>query len=366
MNAWIVRSWWANPDSYDWLVSYLHSRGLQRVTRYVVLVTVGALATVPIVLVISPQATTSGAARAVLAVVTSVCAALVALWARPRWPSKRQSELFTIAAMVCVSAACLADAQPLAGLTGCASFAAVGGYIAFFHSARLMVLNLGIAVFTIVILSVRLAAEDTLLAACKFVVLVVAVVSIPISLQALLQFVGFDVLNADVDPLTGLLNRRGLERRMAETSTAVSRSADRGVTAVMIDLDNFKTINDSAGHAAGDAVLVKVGQALFAAVGSSAIVARVGGEEFLVIDEGDADGVVALAERIRAAVAGTAPTVTASIGTAHVNRVDAPTRQSPATVNFLVAEADRQMYIAKRSGGDRCSHTVMTLPPDAR
>lgn len=363
MSAWILRSWWANPDSYDWLVRYLHSRGLQRFTRHVVLVTVASLAAVPIVLTLSPQSTTSVGARGVLVVVSLLCLALVALWARPRWPSKRQSQLFTVAAMVCLSAACLADAQPLAGLTGCASFAAVGGYIAFFHSARLMVLNLSTALLTIAVLSVRLAAEDTLLAACKFVVLVVAVVSIPFSLQTLLQFVGLDVLNADVDPLTGLLNRRGLERRMSEAFTAASRFGDRGITAVMIDLDNFKSINDSAGHAAGDAVLVGVGQTLLTAVRPSATVARVGGEEFLVIDDIDAGGVVAMAEQLRAAIAATSPAITASIGTAHAKSVDARTTDHATFVMFLVAEADRQMYIAKRGGGDRSSHAVVTLPP---
>ncbi|MDG4667767.1 GGDEF domain-containing protein [Mycobacterium sp. 236(2023)] len=360
MNAWIVRSWWANPDSYDWLVSYLHSRGLQRVTRVVILVTVAALATVPAVLAVSPNSTTSVVARSALAAVAAVCGALVVLWMRRRWPSKRQSQFFTVAAMASVSAACLADAQPLAGLTGCASFAAVGGYIAFFHSARLMVLNLGTALITIAVLSVRLAAEDALLAACKSVVLVVAVASIPICLQALLQFVGFDVLNADVDPLTGLLNRRGLDRRMAETFTATSYLGDRGLTAVMVDLDNFKTINDSAGHAAGDAVLVNVGRALLGAVRPSAAVARVGGEEFLVIDDVDARGAEALAERIRAAIS---PTVTASIGTAHVNSAGAQTTESLTFVNFLVAVADRQMYRAKHGGGDRCCHVVLTEPP---
>lgn len=70
MSAWILRSWWANPDSYDWLVRYLHSRGLQRFTRHVVLVTVASLAAVPIVLTLSPQSTTSVGARGVLVVVS--------------------------------------------------------------------------------------------------------------------------------------------------------------------------------------------------------------------------------------------------------------------------------------------------------
>jgi diguanylate cyclase (GGDEF)-like protein len=86
----------------------------------------------------------------------------------------------------------------------------------------------------------------------------------------------------DVDPLTGLLNRRGFERELARSIAYVKRYGTSAAL-VYLDLDGFKPVNDRHGHAAGDAVLKAVAAALRGRVRASDVVARWGGDEFVVL-----------------------------------------------------------------------------------
>jgi diguanylate cyclase (GGDEF)-like protein len=91
---------------------------------------------------------------------------------------------------------------------------------------------------------------------------------------------------AMTDELTGLLNRRGFERQFAQEMARLQRGFGTGGLLILCDLDGFKPINDSHGHAAGDACLRTVGSALTAAVRKMDIVARLGGDEFAVLMPG--------------------------------------------------------------------------------
>jgi diguanylate cyclase (GGDEF)-like protein/putative nucleotidyltransferase with HDIG domain len=154
---------------------------------------------------------------------------------------------------------------------------------------------------------------------------------------------------ADTDPLTGLSNQRLLHDRLQEAS-ASAQATGRGLSAVMIDLDHFKTVNDTYGHPVGDLVLVETARRIRDAARSGDIVARIGGEEFLMLLP-DTDGVTALAvaERVRAAVRATdypagAGRLTASLGVASLaDELDA---------DGLLAQADAALYWAKRHGRD--------------
>jgi diguanylate cyclase (GGDEF)-like protein/PAS domain S-box-containing protein len=147
------------------------------------------------------------------------------------------------------------------------------------------------------------------------------------------------------DTLTGTLNRVGLEDALAPLV-----AAHQQVLVGFVDVDAFKTVNDTSGHSAGDEVLRSVAHALRGAVRASDHVARLGGDEFCVVASCDheLDGEAAvLAERlldaVRAALAGTA---TVSMGLAGPGRASA--------ADALMAAADAAMYRAKRAGGDSC------------
>jgi diguanylate cyclase (GGDEF)-like protein/PAS domain S-box-containing protein len=147
------------------------------------------------------------------------------------------------------------------------------------------------------------------------------------------------------DVLTGLANRRLLEQKLAEVLT-LPRTTDGAV--LYIDLDRFKPVNDELGHDAGDALLVAVGERLRAAVRAGDTVARVGGDEFVVLAPllRGADDAFALARRLEAELsqpfeldAGTV-TISASVGAVMLDG-----QGDPAS---LLAEADSCMYARKR------------------
>ena len=150
------------------------------------------------------------------------------------------------------------------------------------------------------------------------------------------------------DPLTGLANRALFYDRL-EHALQVSRRHSRGLAVMLIDLDRFKPINDSLGHAAGDELLVTVGRRITACLRPTDTVARLGGDEFLVLAESDATvgTVSAIAERLIDAVAeplsldGHEVSVTASVGVTF-----APGGADDA--DELVNNADTAMYTAKR------------------
>ena len=172
----------------------------------------------------------------------------------------------------------------------------------------------------------------------------------------------------DSDPLTGCASRRRFE---VEALLELRRAARYGrpVACVVFDLDGFKQINDSRGHAAGDLVLRSQAELCRSLVRAEQLVARLGGDEFAVLcpEAGLADA-ACLAERLRAAVANSVVPwnddvlrVTGSFGVAVFDRT-APASGGGAarvlepgaeTVAQLVSAADARMYAAKRVGGNR-------------
>lgn len=151
------------------------------------------------------------------------------------------------------------------------------------------------------------------------------------------------------DALTGLANRRSLVEALSQL-LASRRSRDREVAVLFCDLDGFKQINDSLGHDAGDRVLIEVGQRLSLTARDHDLVARIAGDEFVVVirEIGTVDDAEAAAARQLAAlvppirVAGRTVTISASIGVAVAQDYDNATS--------LLQAADRGMYEAKRAG----------------
>ena len=146
------------------------------------------------------------------------------------------------------------------------------------------------------------------------------------------------------DPLTGLGNRMLLEERLGHALERAARQGSR-VGVLLLDLDGFKPINDTHGHAVGDAVLQAIAQRLQAAVRSVDTVARLGGDEFVVVADGD--DLPALLPRVRDAVEapiaweGLRLQVGASLGVAEFPR-------DGTSCDALLAHADQAMYAAKQ------------------
>jgi diguanylate cyclase (GGDEF)-like protein/PAS domain S-box-containing protein len=168
---------------------------------------------------------------------------------------------------------------------------------------------------------------------------------------------------ADHDQLTGLFNRRRFDEELKRELARAGRYAEHSAV-LSIDIDNFKGINDSAGHAAGDSVLCHVARVLDQRSRASDIVARLGGDEFAVLLSavGEREARSA-AEHLLTEIRSTAASyggrpfrVTASIGVATFESDD-------ATAGEVLVNADLAMYAAKTSGRDR---VVVYTPTEAR
>ena len=157
---------------------------------------------------------------------------------------------------------------------------------------------------------------------------------------------------AATDPLTGLSNRRSLIAR-AEQTLVRARAAGRPTALVIADIDHFKQINDRHGHDAGDQVLVSTAELLRGASRAQDVVARWGGEEFLVLlPDTSLEDAQSVAERIRCAVAGHAThpagaplTATLSLGVCEV--------RGDESLSGAIARADGALYQSKQAGRNR-------------
>jgi two-component system cell cycle response regulator len=153
------------------------------------------------------------------------------------------------------------------------------------------------------------------------------------------------------DALTGLANRRFILTQLAGQVSGARRH-DRSLSVAIIDVDHFKTVNDTHGHAQGDRVLVGVALALRANLRAEDQLGRLGGEEFLaLLPDTDADAAEVAAEKLRASVGEVG--VTVSIGWA---------AWEGETPEELLHRADEALYAAKAGGRDRVVGAPATLP----
>ncbi|BBP76739.1 MULTISPECIES: GGDEF domain-containing protein [Pseudomonas] len=162
------------------------------------------------------------------------------------------------------------------------------------------------------------------------------------------------------DPLTALYNRRALEVRAPRLLNEVSGA--RPGALLLIDIDNFKLVNDLYGHTAGDRLLVTLSEMILSALPDGALAARLGGDEFVILlGNASNERIVELGSRLREQFHQTASqtfatpaAVTLSIG---ANLFDQP----PASLTALIEQSDAALYESKRGGRDRIRLVDQTL-----
>jgi diguanylate cyclase (GGDEF)-like protein len=275
-----------------------------------------------------------------------------------RWPARLQSQVGVMLGALCVGGWSLA--QPTAALAAlaCTALAIPGCYIAVFHSPKLLVFNGLVAVVVTTMAVLRLAQEVSLAAAASaFWLNTFLNFWLPLGIWGMSRAMGTYAVRSEEDALTGLLNRRAfteaVSNRLANPPPTHSH-----LVVVMVDLDNFKRINDTHGHSAGDRALRDVADLLRGHAPADAVICRAGGEEFLVALTSATADVGPLATEFCIALGELSPKVTASVGTASAELRLLTGPDIPWLIDELITVADTAMYAAKRRGGNQVHHSL--------
>jgi diguanylate cyclase (GGDEF)-like protein len=275
------------------------------------------------------------------------------------WPTRRQSEAAVLGGVVVIGAWSLAQPSAAVAALTCTAAAITGGYIAFFHSPRPLVINGAIAIAITTAAVLRLAHEaDIQSAVTAFWIIWFLNLSVPMAVAAMSRAIGTYAQRSEQDPLTGLLNRRAFTNAVTDRVVSAPQQHTH-LSVLMVDLDNFKRINDTHGHSIGDCTLRAVADLLREHTPAEAAICRAGGEEFLVALTAEHADLRPLADRFCAAVAQLDPAITASIGTASAQLRQLSTTNGVNPVDELIARADSAMYAAKRSGGNQAHHIAV-------
>ncbi|MFB9780252.1 GGDEF domain-containing protein [Rhodococcus baikonurensis] len=352
----VVGRWWQTPDQFHTFSRYLEDRGFFTACRVLV---GGTAFWMGLVLLsarfsdVGPQGTLWRAVN--LTVIVLCLGAALVWWVFP--PTPLWSYTFVVGSDIAIAAAAATDSEPLGRLLACVVFASIGGYIAFFHNPKLQVGHLVFASMVTVLSGWTLLfgpAADVGLGLAKIAVVMAAIIVIPVVSQIVLAVLGSDATTSDIDPLTGLLNRRGLARRVNDLMDAPITESD-ALLVVVIDLDRFKTINDVHGHDVGDSTIMRTALRIRLWTTTSALTARMGGDEFVVVERVPVNAIARLEGQIRSAMDGATddPRTSASVGMA----VRTAPRHPDESVDDAFAElfrvADSAMYEAKREGGNQ-------------
>lgn len=345
--------WWRQPGRYDWLIQLVQDSGYGRLARFGVGASCVAIGAWPILMAFSAQGVVSPVAR-IVTMSCGVLAILLGWWWFAGWPTYRQSRFIVIVLNASIAITCVLYILDGSPVTGTLAFALTATYVAGLHTLPHLATVLGMATVPIIMKIVSEALAGDLYEGLADGVLRLATVTVvPITLRLLLQLLSDAAVDSDIDPLTGLANRRGLLRSVGQLVGTAGNGGGVQVSLTMLDIDNFKAINDTHGHATGDGVLVTLSRLMRMTCPDHAVIARVGGEEFAIIAIGAIGDAVVMAERLCSQFHRAPARFTVSIGIAGATLEHAAAVDTIALTERLLDAADRAMYTAKRAGGDR-------------
>jgi diguanylate cyclase (GGDEF)-like protein len=345
--------WWRQPDRYDWVVQLVESSGYGRFTRLGIAGACAAIGAWPILMTFSPQGV-SGSTSRIVTVLCGVIALFFACWWLVGWPTYRQSKVVVVILNVSITVNCVVYVIEDKPVTGTLAFALTASYVACVHSFPHLSVVLGLAAVPIVMRMVIVGMSgDIADGLADGMLRLASVIVVPMTIRTLVQLLGDTAVVSDIDPLTELANRRGLVRAVRQLVAGAVSDGRTSVCLTMIDIDDFKTINDTRGHASGDHVLVALGQMLRRICPKESVIARIGGEEFAIVALGGTAEAVRIAERLRVEFDTAQADFTASYGIATAALRPKVPVDTIALTERLLGVADDAMYIAKRAGGNR-------------
>ncbi|MDI9894325.1 GGDEF domain-containing protein [Rhodococcus sp. IEGM 1381] len=350
-----LRRWWSLPVDYGWNVAYARSQQALRITRILIGIWcwIYTAAAVIGLAILGLGLGDGDPARWALwfTIVTTV--PVGAAWLIRGWPSWRMSCAFVLYADIVLAAVLLTFESPSVALPLSALFTVVGSYVVGFHGPKLFTAHHLFAFVTVAALYASTMVKDPaqrLQTSLYLLMLILVMFSAPLICHTFLMLLRRDATGAFYDPLTGMQNRRGFDASIGNLQLRSMPEAT--VNVVVIDIDNFKAVNDRFGHQHGDVVIRLTASRILDVFPSPAVAVRLGGEEFAVacVDNPEAVKERSALLRTRLRDETDRSPLTASIGVAHAV---VGTRNITDHVVDLLGWADEAMYQAKRLGGDR-------------
>ncbi|KZF15297.1 GGDEF domain-containing protein [Rhodococcus sp. EPR-134] len=357
----LLSRWWSDRTDYTWLPRFLDTRGLTVPGRKLVAVWCFLFALIAATMQLSRFGSDTALARSIFALGTISGAYAGYRWARNEsWPTWRQSVAFVVWADLWLAVTLFfAVRTAFVGTIGCILFIMIGFYAAIVHSPRVAISHIGwaLAVWTTL---AAMAMSEPVNDDWVVVNLYLMVAGVVFSTAWILQIVWLrltdDARNAHRDYLTATLNRRGLQD---EAQHLLRSDRTQALIALLIDVDSFKNLNDTHGHVAGDDALTAVADRLLAAAGPDAVVARIGGDEFVVLRGVDRGDIERVATETHSAVSSDSDPYPVSASTGVSVYLSPETDLPDRAVNELIEHADNAMYRAKKRGGDRIAWVQM-------
>ncbi|WP_260155754.1 diguanylate cyclase [Mycolicibacterium iranicum] len=347
----MVQRWWNEPDHFEWISQFLRQHGMLRSTQGVMAVVAASASLVALSFLLGLGWPTTRL-LAVGLVGAGFTLGMTAFWLT-RWPTRRQSEVAVVAGIVFIAVWSVAQPDAAVSVLACTATAVTGGYVAFFHNTKVLLFNFSVAVAIAASASWRLAGDTNVATAiAAFWLLWFLNLTVPLAIRGMTRAMGTYAVRSGADPLTGLLNRRGFADAIGRQLTEPAGSATH-LGLVMVDLDNFKRVNDTHGHAEGDRTLLAVADLLRQRSPRHAAICRAGGEEFLIAVTAARGGTESLAGQVCRAIAELPHDVTASVGTSSLGLEHLRARDAESLIDELIAAADAAMYAAKRNGGNQ-------------
>ncbi|GAA2061047.1 GGDEF domain-containing protein [Williamsia deligens] len=365
------RYWLTAPHDYLWIVHHHSMRPLNHQLRAVLSFATVMMALASVLALLSSRGPRGDWGTALTLVILAMQAVVAVGILRVRMPrTTRRARAYFVGLLVFGDvgvAAVMLTLPPLDGAFGCVLLALNSTICVYFVSSRWLIAHLTFSFWFIALSAWRVARTDVVDlfgVGSGAVAMLMAVCGAPVASHVAWALLSTDARQSVRDPLTGLRNRRGVEASLEQTWSR-ARALGHAIAIVVVDVDDFKVVNDTYGHDTGDVVLQRLAGAMSQATPDDAVVGRTGGEEFMVILSGSADELRAQVDAIAPALRIPVPEdtdsamgLTVSVGAAVL---ETPSASYRAADDFRDAlrTADALMYAAKRAGGDRAALDVV-------
>ncbi|MGE2832362.1 diguanylate cyclase domain-containing protein [Mycobacterium sp. SMC-4] len=313
---------------------------------------------VPIALCYSGQASQSVPVKVVSGVMAVAALVIAGIWLRDRWPTRVQSLMCAAVGCGVVTVIAVSVLDPLFGFLSLMLFVLISVYVVCFHTARLLALAwLVLGVLTVVLFP-RVAEDNVALAVTSALVVISVNIFVAYSFRIVVRLVEPDADHADIEQLTGLRHRDAFYRDVATLLASRSRSDDKYLVVVAVNIDSFSLLLGLSGSRGGNRARVAVGQALRETVRHNAIVAHVSDDDFLVADSFTTADASPLVERIRGAISATPQKLTASIGVVCTPLPPLAAEPPDEVLDKLIGIAHQAIEQARMAGGNQVRYVL--------